>query len=302
MSEKKIELAGVCHEAAKKTAMKRYRVLNLGAGVQSTALYLMAMYGELEPIDVAIFADVQEEPNDVYEHLTWLRSLGGPEIVTVTAGRLGDALKRGTDARGNRINNGEHFISIPAFVRNADQSIGMIRRQCTHDFKVAPVEKEIRVRFGNGPGKPLPADVHVTQLMGLSFDEPKRVIRVQQRFMEKPKNWTVEFPLWDEQMTRHDCVSYLQRLVPHEVPRSACVFCPFKTDAEWRHLRDTNAHGWQRAIEIDTACRRGEGFRGQRFLHQSCVPLADVDLRGRDEKSGQQKLGFMNECEGYCGN
>jgi hypothetical protein len=35
-----------------------YRVLNLGAGVQSTALYLMYVKGEIQPqIDCAIFAD-----------------------------------------------------------------------------------------------------------------------------------------------------------------------------------------------------------------------------------------------------
>ena len=35
-----------------------YHILNLGAGVQSTTLYLMGVYGELDqPFDVAIFAD-----------------------------------------------------------------------------------------------------------------------------------------------------------------------------------------------------------------------------------------------------
>ena len=57
-------------------------------------------------------------------------------------------------------------------------------------------------------------------------------------------------------MTRGDCHQWLEAFgVPHEVQKSACVFCPFKSNAEWRRLRDTDAEGWSRAIQIDTALR-----------------------------------------------
>lgn len=41
------------------------RVLNLGAGTQSSVIYLMMCRGELPPADVAIFADTQWEPKEV---------------------------------------------------------------------------------------------------------------------------------------------------------------------------------------------------------------------------------------------
>lgn len=41
--------------------MREFHILNLGAGVQSTALYLMSMRGEAPKFDCAIFADTQEE-------------------------------------------------------------------------------------------------------------------------------------------------------------------------------------------------------------------------------------------------
>jgi len=286
--------------------MPEHHFLNLGAGVQSTALYLMAMEGEIHPIDAAIFADVQEEPDDVYTHLDWLESLKGPPILRVTAGRLGDALDQGSDATGNQRTDGGHYISIPAYTLNPQTGgKGMIQRQCTGDFKVKPIERMIREHCGGQFGRPLPKDVVVTQYMGLSYDEPKRVIRVKQRFMAKPSNWLVEFPLWDLEMTRSDCVAYLKDRVPHEVPRSACVFCPFKSDAEWRRLRDTDPKGWGRAVHIDKVCRTGTGLDAHRYLHKACVPLDEVDLRPADEKSGQMAIhfrGFQDECEGYCGN
>jgi hypothetical protein len=286
--------------------MPEHHFLNLGAGVQSTALYLMAMEGEIRGIDAAIFADVQEEPDDVYTHLDWLESLKGPPILRVTAGRLGDALDQGSDATGNKRTDGGHYISIPAYTLNPQTGgKGMIQRQCTGDFKVKPIERMIREHCGGQFGRPLPKDVVVTQYMGLSYDEPKRVIRVKQRFMAKPSNWLVEFPLWDLEMTRADCVAYLKDRVPHEVPRSACVFCPFKSDAEWRRLRDTDQKGWERAVHIDKVCRTGTGLDAHRYLHKACVPLDEVDLRPADEKSGQMAIhfsGFQDECEGYCGN
>ena len=284
--------------------MNEKHVLNLGAGVQSTTLFLMALEGEVHKFDVAVFADTQEEPDDVYKHLDWLDSLGGPPILRVTAGRLGDALDKGTDASGNSRTDGGHYISIPAFTKHPDGRMGAVQRQCTKDFKVVPIEQAIRQQvFGAAPGKGIPKDAVCVQYMGLSFDEPKRVIRVKERFLAKPKNWKVEFPLWDMQMTRGDCMTYLKERVPHPVPRSACVFCPFKKDEEWRLLRDHDPKGWARAVEIDRVCRTCTGLNAQRFLHRQCVPLDQVDLRPEHERTGQMLFrGFQDECEGYCGN
>ena len=51
----------------------------------------MFVNGELDDkLDYAIFADTQEEPESVYSHLEWLKSLGGPPILTDTAGKPGD--------------------------------------------------------------------------------------------------------------------------------------------------------------------------------------------------------------------
>lgn len=287
--------------------MPEHHFLNLGAGVQSTALYLMSIDGdepEVPKFDAAIFADTQEEPDEVYRHLEWLEKQGGPTIVRTTAGRLGDALESGTDANGNGRTDGGHYISIPAFQMQPCGPAGIIQRQCTADFKIKPIEKWIRENYGAGFGKPIPKDTVVHQYMGLSFDEPKRVIRVKQRFLAKPSNWKVHFPLWDMQFTRGDCQTYLRERMPYEVPRSACVFCPFKSDAEWRRLKADDPNGWQRAVHIDAVCRTGTGLDAHRYLHKSCVPLDQVDLRPADEKSGQQHLfaGFQDECEGYCGN
>ena len=68
--------------------------ISLGAGVQSTVMYLMAGHGLINPtLAFAIFADTQWEPPNVYQHLDWLREISrqmpGPiPIETVSAGDL----------------------------------------------------------------------------------------------------------------------------------------------------------------------------------------------------------------------
>jgi hypothetical protein len=89
--------------------VRKYNVLNLGAGVQSTAMYLLAREGKLR-FEVSIFADTGDVPAAVYRHLDWLCSLGDPPIWVRSRGRLGDDLLGGVNATGQR------FASIPAFI------------------------------------------------------------------------------------------------------------------------------------------------------------------------------------------
>ena len=49
-----------------------FRVLSLGAGVQSSTLLLKMIEEEIQPADVCIFADTGNEPKEVYEYLDYL--------------------------------------------------------------------------------------------------------------------------------------------------------------------------------------------------------------------------------------
>jgi hypothetical protein len=282
-----------------------YHILNLGAGVQSTTLYLMSHRQdepELVPrFDFAIFADTQEEPRAVYEHLAWLKSLGGPPIIEATAGKLGDDLARGMNSTGQR------FTSIPAFTLRPDGTEGIIRRQCTSEYKVKVIESVIRRQIlGLPPRGRVPGDVRVIQYLGLSFDEPGRVARVMGRF--RAKAWTeARFPLYDLEMTRMGCLAYLERTAPEQtVPRSACVFCPYHRNDEWRRIRDHDPDGWQRACEVDAALRvagnvANRGLDQALFLHRSCKPLEEAPIDTPESRGEQYLFGFAQECEGMCG-
>ena len=127
------------------------RIINLGAGVGSTTVFMLAHLGMIEPVDCAIFADTQEEPKAVYDHLQWLIGLGTIPVLVRTRGKLGVDLVRGVHAAGQARTKGR-FTSIPAFTARAHDAresldgcgVGMVQRQCTKDYKIDVVVKAIR--------------------------------------------------------------------------------------------------------------------------------------------------------------
>ena len=276
------------------------RILNLGAGVQSTTLYLWAIDGQLK-IDRAIFADTGDEPEAVYKHLDFLLALNGPSIDIVKAceNSLGDNLVQGMNATGQR------HVSIPAFLSLGDGAAPALgRRQCTAEYKIRPIDQRVRQLCGLEKGERCREQLAV-QIMGLSFDEPKRVANVKGRFesiaWSKP-----EFPLFDEYMTRADCVNYLEKRLPnYEVPRSACVYCPFHSDEEWLRVKESPTD-WARAVEIDEAIRDKtsactQDMRAAQYLHRSCLPLVQIDFKAKAlDKQGRINFSTF-DCEGMCG-
>ncbi len=144
-------------------------------------------------------------------------------------------------------------------------------------------------------------------MYGISLDEAGRSLRIRQRLESRP--WiTPVFPLIDQLMTRGDCLAWLQRFgVPHEVQKSACVFCPFKSNAEWRRLRDHDPVGWARACRVDDALRVEGNVVNRKlnqklYVHRSCVPLAQAILgEAPDARQYHLGLNWTAECAGMCG-
>lgn len=282
-----------------------WHILSLGAGVQSTALYLMFMRGDIQPqIDAAVFADTQEEPAAVYKHLEWLISLNGPPILVRTIGKLGDDLVHGRNSTGGR------FASIPAFTTpDGGATVGITRRQCSKEYKTEVINRAIRRDvLGLKPRQRIPRDAHVTSYMGISLDESGRAARITEIFRKEHRAFTPKFPLIERFMTRANCLDWLKRYgVPHETPRSACTFCPYHSDYEWEQLRLTDPDGWKRAIEVDHALRIHGSVDNRAmdqvlYLHRSCKPLELVVLDTRpDPRKAQLSINFSQECQGMCG-
>jgi len=273
--------------------------LSLGAGVQSSALALMAEKGEAPKADHAIFADTGAEPQSVYEWLDWLEK---QLSFTVHRVKEKDGLTKSLEASaatGSRTANAPFYTKMADF-KEVDGALvqvsereGMLRRKCTREFKIKPIEDKIREILGVAPGRRVPKGTMVISMQGISLDEI-------QRMRENPRHWgEFTYPLVDMRMTRHDCKLWMARNGYPEPPRSACVYCPYHSNTEWRHIRDNDPEGWLEAIRVDEMIRSGhQETEAELYVHQSLKPLASVDLR-TDEDFGQ--MTFLAECDGMCG-
>lgn len=267
-------------------------VLSLGAGVQSSTVLLMAAAGELDDVlpsrpQLAIFADTGWEPSAVYDWLEYLTEAvaGRVEIVRVQHGNIReDSLTVRTSKKsGNTYAN----AGIPFFVRNPDGSAGIMPRRCTRTYKIEPIHRELR-RRGYGPKS------RVTQVMGISLDE---VVRMKDSRID----WIDHaYPLVDKRMTRADCLTWMESAGHPVPPRSACIGCPYHSDAEWRRLRDDDPDAFEDAVEFEQNFRLLDltSIKGEPFLHEDRVPLPEADL-STPEDHGQ--FSFADECEGMCG-
>jgi hypothetical protein len=257
------------------------RVLSLGAGVQSSALALMISRGEVEPVDFAVFADTQNEGQDVYRWLDWLETVLPFPVHRVSKGNLGEA---STIVRTSKTGTKYLKPMIPAYIdRNGEKGIAM--RHCTADYKIAMILREIRKHRTGGD---------VTQLLGISWDEAHRMKPSQFPWLHN------SYPLVERRLTRGHCLEWMALHDYPRPPRSACIYCPYHSDQEWRRLKNEQPEEFAQAVvyekRLQGAYKQLPDMDGTPYLHASRKPLETVDF----SDSPQTDM-FGNECAGVCG-
>jgi len=273
-------------------------VISLGAGVQSSALCLMAAAGEISPMPTcAIFADTHHEPRAVYDWLDWLTPRLPFPVYRVTGGDLWKAastIRRTRDGQRTYISTG-----IPIYFVNGDLGSatrkGMGKRQCTRGFKTTPITRKVKELVGlKRATKNTP--VLATTWIGISADEPQRA---------KPSRepWIVKrHPLLELDMDREDCIAWMKAHGFPRPPRSACTFCPFHNDTEWLALTPEEfADAVVKEREIQAAYARTSFPSGIPYLHAQRIPLDQVVLVPTPAPARPLRMLFGPECEGLCG-
>ena len=294
---------------------------------------LMAARGIIPMPDCAIFSDTMAEPPSVYRWMDWLEPQLPFPLHRVSAGSL---TERVTSLRTNRKTGTTYYSNmIPAFVLNPDGTKGITGRSCTTNFKIIPIIQRLRALVGRPAmkewrsrhrealavisthlklrAKKLPSkypydafkecqdDALAVQWIGISLDEVTRIKPARDPWYRN------EWPLVDARMSRHDCLRWMEKNGFPAPPRSACSYCPFHSDDEWRRLRSKEPEAFAEAVRVEKALQQmhknpthpGERMSGVAYLHESLVPLDQVDF-STDVDHGQQEL-FQQECEGMCG-
>ncbi len=314
--------------------VKVYNILNLGAGWQSSRILLGSCLGQLPSLDAAVFADSQWEPKAVYDKGEFLKleaALAGIPLAGRTAGPIRAEILEFMQSRKHL--GRKRYASAPMFIKNLDGSQGRMKRQCTKEYKIEVVEKWIRrVFLALVPRQRIPGGILVRQWFGISDDEASRATfpgvykavqievdnglfgeahtRPGRKWMPvkwrnnvypllnevwRPDRTIVEEQFLPRREQRYDCGAWLKKHFPGQTfPRSACVGCPFRSNEEWRDMRDNRPEEWADACEFDDLQRQPDAASASKlamlvgvpYVHRQMVPLRMVDLDGAGEKGG----------------
>ena len=248
------------------------KIISLGFGVQSTTLYFMSSTGFLPRADYAIFADPGAESKDTYNYikyvLSWQKKNNAIPIIWCGKKSIYRDLISGTNSTGQR------FASIPAFTLNDDNSQGMLRRQCTDEYKIIEVHKAIRNIYGLKPRKRMPE----TEIwIGITTDEIQRMKFPYSKWEIRSYPFCGYTTTKDQhtkikdgiKFNRRDCIKWLGDNKFKIPPKSACIFCPFQSDARWLDMKRNSPKEWARSVKLDKTIRNSskKGVKNPIFLH-----------------------------------
>jgi len=272
-------------------------IVSFGGGVQSTALAAMVLKGFLPRPAVWMFADTGDEPRAVYSHVEkWREKIenAGMEFRILHRTNPPQSL---SDHVLSRIEEGLGGVNYPPLYVKREKRSGRMPlwRGCTKVFKSRVLDKEAKI-FAEVPrgykGPPM-----VRKWLGISYDE---MGRMKDSTVPWFKFW---YPLVELKITRAKCLEFLKD-VGETAPRSACVYCPFHSDSEWKRVKK-DPEDWEKVVQFEKELHRiwhkNGGFGGLRSmptLHKSGIPIDEVDF---SEKQNDLFNNWDQECAGICG-
>ncbi len=262
-------------------------MLSLGAGTQSTDLLLRALRGEFDTRpDYAVFADLSNEPKGVYRYLDWFIPFVdkeyGFDIQVISFNIYQDCLDF-LDGKTKRSDG------IPLHLKLHNGKRGLLRRQCTGYYKIAPVRRFIKKNWQ--PGE------KVELWLGISYDE-------MQRMKDSGRKWIYHrYPLVEKKIKRKDCITNFKK---HGLPlpiRSSCTICPYHSNEYWYWLYVNEPESFETAVYLDERVRHYPGIDyGECYLHRSCKPLKEAiqDIINKKESLQDPLPELVDECDGVC--
>lgn len=222
--------------------------ISYGGGVQSTALVLLAIEGQLD-YDVALFANVGDDS----EHpgtLKWVREVMQPYAAKhdFPIHELDRVMRDGSHRTlMEDLERDSRTINIP--VRMSNGAPG--NRNCTNAFKIRVVGKWLKA---HGASKDNPATVAI----GISTDEIHRANSKRVEPYERPV-----YPLLDLGWSRQDCLRYIEAILGKVPPKSSCYFCPFHRPAVWSEMRRHEPELFWKSVDLERTLNERRDLLGK---------------------------------------
>lgn len=183
------------------------KILSLGGGVQSTAMFYLGLSGVMERPDFVVFADTGSEQKHTLDTVENIQRICREESI------------------GFRRVTSEHYPIHEYYIGKG--LVPQIKNvQCTDRFKIRPINKFVREIADESKPKPW-----VEMWLGITTDEIHRM-------RENPRKYVKNrFPLIEMGWTRNQCEAYLRREHPElVVEKSGCWHCHYQSAHKWAKL------------------------------------------------------------------
>lgn len=239
---------------------------SMGAGQQSSDMYIRAQLGEIQPRPFAfIFADTGNERQRVYKQLwqlsEWaISNFDNPiPILICSNGNIYD------DSLQSLEQQKTHWAGPNMYNSNSGAPI---KKKCTGEYKIKPKETLIRELMKKHGFK------SVIDWRGHTIDE---VHRIKQ---DKRLYFNVRWPLAELRLRRGDCANHAEQITGINFTWSACKICPARCAdiKSVREMKEESPEEWQEIVFFDNAARQLPGMKYETYLNRQLVPMGDMDL------------------------
>jgi len=240
------------------------QIASHGGGKASTAMILMALHGELDPLDAIIFADPGAERQTTYKTVLKLQQYAAAfdvPMYIVKNNRLADIITNALDPSTGKTGDLPYYTVL-------DGKKKQLGKYCTGEFKTKTVRRFIR----NDLKKKFPTSAKnpINLWLGYTVDEVSRM-------KQSKEKWEVRrFPLIEKKIYRQYCEEYLIEHGWDKVERSACYVCPYRRNPEWKDMPEEEiqkAIAFEKAINERGMITETQSSGSELRLHPSMIPL-----------------------------
>jgi len=227
-------------------------VISYGGGVQSTALVVLSL-SEQWRVDEIVHVDLMDAESPatreyVARFREWLRDAYGRDITVIERNMYRDML----DNPG--------FTPVPW---RGKYERFMLSRQCTRQYKVAPLQRYLYDKY----------DGRIGLMLGISVDEYHRMRDSSAARIEHV------YPLVDRRLTRWQCRDIIERAGLSVPYKSSCWFCPYRTPGSQLVLLQHYPQLREMADALEDRINTERRRRGQ---DEIIVLRADTDVEQSD--------------------
>ena len=245
-------------------AVGRPVVWSYGGGVQSAAIAVLVLRGELPRPERVVMADTSREASATWAYLD---AVVQPALAEV--GLRVEVAPHSLATKGLLSTDGKPLMPVYTRQRPGGR-VGQMRNFCSGEWKRDVVRRYVR-SLGYGPeGRSELGPV--VNWLGISRDEAGRMGGDRRKWIVT--RWRLVF---DRPTTRAECLDLVAEAGWPRPPKSSCWCCPYRSDAQWRELRDEWPEDWARAKKLEAELRRCDSGV---YLHRSGAPLGEADLGG----------------------